>query len=78
MVEENKLPEKAAFSSLLWELGRMLPGAGDHSKAEQALGFVCTCSSAGLRLCSGCLSNRDASKGRQSSPFMFVVSSRRC
>lgn len=31
MFKENKLPKKAGLSCSLWEMGRMLPGAGDHS-----------------------------------------------
>lgn len=36
MFKENKLPKKAVLSCLLWgRMGRMLPGAGDHSGTEQ-------------------------------------------
>lgn len=81
MFKENKLPKKAAFSCLLWEMGRGCQGLGTTAglnSAEWALDFVCTCSPAGLMLYSGCPCNGYASKYEQGSLFIFIVFSRRC
>lgn len=40
MFKENKLPKKAGLCRLQWEVRWMLPGAGDHSWAEEPwMGF---------------------------------------